>query len=251
MITVEPKDGLFIPIRKWVTNYPHELIEQILQVKGPAYLCDEIMRDEDPRYVQHSFRWDILSFIGQEDFAGKRVLDFGSGSGASSMVLARMFPDTTIVGVELLPELVDLSRHRAKFHGVNDRVSFQLSPDSSNLPPDIGDFDFIIFSAVYEHLLPRERRAVLPLICERLIQGGIIFLDQTPYRWFPIETHTSGLPIINYLPDRIALIYAHRFSKRVSPNSTWLELLRRGIRGGTVKRDHDNSKQRRKKSRTH
>ncbi len=234
VIMVEPKNGLFTPEKKWVTDYPLELIEHVLRVKGPAYLCDEIMRDEDPRYVQHSFRWDILSYIGQEDFVGRRMLDFGSGSGASSMVLARMFPETRVVGVELVPEFVDLARHRAEFYRVKDHVSFQLSPDANNLPPEIGDFDYIIFSAVYEHLLPKERQVILPLLWRHLNQGGVLFLDQTPYRWFPIEMHTTGLPFINYLPDRLSLYYARRFSRRVNSDASWSELLRRGIHGGTV-----------------
>lgn len=234
-ITVEPRSGLFTPIRKWITGYPLELIEHVLRVKGPAYLCDEIMRDEDPLYVQHSFRWDILSYAGQEDFAGRRVLDFGSGSGASSMVLARMFPEVNIVGVEIVSEFVELARHRARFHGVRDRVCYQLSPDSNSLPSDIGDFDYIIFSAAYEHLLPSERQAVLPLLWSHLKQGGVLFLDQMPYRWFPIEMHTTGLPLINYLPDRPTLYCARRFSERVSLDASWPELLRKGIRGGTTR----------------
>ena len=152
-------------------------------------------------------------------FAGQRVLDFGSGSGASSMVLARMLPSTAeIVGLELMPEYIELARHRARFN---------------SLPIGIGQFDYIIFSAVYEHLLPDERQTLLPLLWLHLRMGGVIFLDQTPYRWFPIEMHTTGLALINYLPDRLTLACARRFSKRVTPDASWPELLRKGIRGGT------------------
>jgi SAM-dependent methyltransferase len=234
-ISVEPRAGLFTPIKKWVTGYSPELIEHVLRVKGPAYLCDEIMRDEDPHYVQHDFHWDILSYAEKEDFVGRRVLDFGSGSGTSSMVLARMFPEATIVGVELVSKCVELARHRAKFYGVEDRVSFHRSPDSNSLPPEIGDFDYIILSAVYEHLFPSERQAILALLWSHLKQGGVIFLDQTPYRWFPIEMHTTGLPLINYLPDRLALYCSRRFSERVKLDALWPELLRKGIRGGTTR----------------
>lgn len=234
-ITAEPRDGLFSPQREWTTHYPLELIEHVLRVKGPAYLCDEIRRDEDPRYVQHALRWDILSYSGPEDFNGRRVLDFGSGSGASSMVLARLFPEARLVGVELMPELVELARHRAKFYGLEDRVGFQLSPDATSLPPDIGLFDCIIFSAVFEHLLPGERQAILPLLWLHLKPGGTLFLNQTPYRWFPLELHTTGLPLINYLPDRLALHCARRWSARVRSDESWPGLLRRGIRGGTTR----------------
>src|SRR5206468_13019923 len=113
------KGRLFVSIRAWETAYPLDLIEHVLQIKGPAYLCDEFMRDEGPLYVQHHLRWDILSYIEENTFAGRRVFDFGCGSGASSMVLARMLPTGEIVGVELKPELVQLARHRARFYGVD------------------------------------------------------------------------------------------------------------------------------------
>src|SRR4029453_5347309 len=53
-------------------------------------------------------------------------------------------------------------------------------------------------------------------------------------RYSPVDTHTTGLPLINYLPDSLALWAARRFSKQVRPHEDWKTLLRRGIRGGTV-----------------
>jgi ubiquinone/menaquinone biosynthesis C-methylase UbiE len=234
-ISVTPRDGLFSPATKWTTAYPLELIDHVLHTKGPAYLCDEIMRDEDPLYVQHCLHWDILSYVDKGHFAGRRMLDFGSGSGASSMVLARMFPETTIVGVELVPEFMDLARHRAEFYKVEGRVSFQLSPDAHSLPSAIGDFDYIMFSAVFEHLLRSERQTILPLLWRYLRPGGVVFLDQTPFRWSPVEMHTTRLPLINYLPDRLTLHCARRFSERVNLDASWPELLRMGIRGGSTR----------------
>lgn len=58
------------------------------------------MRDENQLHIQHHFRCDFLSYAGKVDFAGRRVLGFGSGSGASSMV-ARMSPEAKILGLEL------------------------------------------------------------------------------------------------------------------------------------------------------
>ena len=75
-----------------------------------------------------------------------------------------MFTAAEIVGVELVSEFVELARHRARYYGVDSRVSFQLSPDSTSLPPEIGNFDYIIFSAVYEHLFPTKREMILPLL---------------------------------------------------------------------------------------
>src|SRR4029450_2941918 len=109
------------------------------------------------------------------------------------------------------------------------------SPDPNSLPGGIGPFDFVVFSAVYEHLLPAERRILPPLIWRGLSPGGPLFLHETPFRWSPVETHTTGLPLINYLPDRLAHRVACRFSKRVAPGASWQDLLRDGIRGGTTR----------------
>lgn len=55
----------------------------------------------------------------------------------------------------------------------------------------------------------------------------------TPHRWFSIEHHTTELPLINYLPDKIAYSVTKNFSKRTDPIEFWQTYLRRGIRGGT------------------
>jgi hypothetical protein len=101
------------------------------------------------------------------------------------------------------------------------------------LPPDIGSFDFVIMSAVYEHLLPEEREIVVPAIWSVIKPEGYLFLNMTPHRWFPIEHHTTGLPLINYLPSNLALMATRKFSKRIDPNESWEIFLRRGIRGAT------------------
>jgi 2-polyprenyl-3-methyl-5-hydroxy-6-metoxy-1,4-benzoquinol methylase len=219
-IFVEPHDqGLFIPHRKWTTSYSLDLIKQIMNVKGLTHLCDEIMRDENPTYVQHRLEYDILSYFDKGAFDNKRVLEIGCGCGASTMVLRRMFPNTKIVGVELVNKLLTVAKSRAKHYGC-DNIYFYLSPNGSSLPDGIGVFDYAVMSAVYEHLLPNERRALLPKIWSYLKPNAVLFINQTPHRYFPFELHTTGLPLINFLPDRIAIYLAHKFSKRVQPDVT-------------------------------
>jgi SAM-dependent methyltransferase len=151
------------------------------------------------------------------------------------MVLARMFPSTEIVGIELEGKLLSIAQLRAAHYGFTN-IQLMISPNPETLPQNIGDFDYIVLNAVYEHLLPNERETVLPQLWSILKPGGILFFNQTPYRYFPVEMHTtSGLPFINYLPDKLALYYAQHFSKRKLKNSSWKELLREGIRGGSVK----------------
>ena len=158
IVTVKA-NGAFVSRPHWETRYPAALIDHVLRVKGPGSLCDEIARDESPEYVEHHFRWDILSYDPPKAFAEKRVLDFGSGAGASTMVLTRLLPDSVkIEGVELVPDYIGLARARARFYGVEDRVRFHQSPNGTSLPNGVGQFDFIVCSAVFEHLLPEERQ---------------------------------------------------------------------------------------------
>lgn len=233
-LSVLPADGQYIANRDWITTYPLPLVLDIHATKD-LFVCDEIMREESPNYVEKSVRSSVLGYVKPEDFAGKRVLDFGCGSGASVLVLSRVLPACEIVGVELEPHLVELARRRVAHFGLGS-VQVLQSPSPESLPPGLGKFDFVMFNAVFEHLMPNERHELLPLVWSQLKPGGILFLNQTPHRYWPVEMHTtSGLPLINYLPDWLALRYARRFSRRVAPDESWESLLRRGIRGGTVR----------------
>ena len=233
-ITVRPVSFSLSPLDTCIqTDYPLELIEHILKVKGPQSLNDEIRREEDPDYVKICLENELLAYLTKSDFENKRILDFGCGAGASSMILAKLFPEATIIGIELEPKLVELANHRKQYYGL-ENVIFYCSPDSKTLPPEMGRFDYVILSAVYEHLLPDEREVVLEQIWSLLNPNGIFFLNQTPYRYFPFEGHTTRLFFINYLPEQIAWYYARRCSKRVRSNDTWELLLRSGIRGGSA-----------------
>jgi SAM-dependent methyltransferase len=95
----------------------------------------------------------------------------------------------------------------------------------------MGDFDYVVLSAVLEHLWPDEREPLLQQIWSAMKPDGTLFINQTPYRYFPFEGHTTHLFFVNYLPDKLAHYYACKFSKRVRKKETWNQLLRRGIRG--------------------
>ena len=75
---------------------------------------------------------------------------------------------------------------------------------------------------------------LLPRIWSHLKPGGVLFINQTPHRYSPVEMHTTALPFINYLPDELALRYATHFSRRINGDEDWPELLRAGIRGATI-----------------
>lgn len=224
--------GAYAPRTTVETSYPPPLIEALLAVKGPEYVCDEIARTEDAAYVLRELELSLLSFVPRAWFAGRRVLDFGSGSGASSLLLARLLPEARIVGVELREDLVAVARERAAFEGAN--VEFHVSPAPDALP-DVGRVDAVVLSAVYEHLLPAERAPLLRGLWSLLAPGGVLFVNQLPYRWSPVEAHTTWLPFVNYLPDALAHRATRYAARGVRDRATWDEWLRRGVRGGTLR----------------
>ena len=52
-----------------------------------------------------------------------------------------------------------------------------------------------------------------------------------------VQHTTEYLPLVNYLPDKVAHIYVRNFGKKraVYRNCPWETLLKQGIRGGSVK----------------
>jgi len=232
-IEVDPAPGVVVARTHWDTAYPLELIEAVLEVKGAAWVCDEIMRDEDPGYVRRNLAEVLAAYAGPWQTSVRRILDFGCGCGSSTVALAAHFPDAEIVGVELLDAHVDLARRRLAHHDI-DGARVLLSPSGDSVPDGIGRFDLVCLSAVYEHLLPDERPVILGLLDRLTGPGGTLLVFETPDRRFPIEVHTSGLPLVNYLPDRLAFAAVRRFSRRVDGHSTDTDLLREGVRGATV-----------------
>lgn len=122
-ISVEPKPGFSVTRRPWETSYPLALIQEIHAIKG-LYLCDEIMREEDPRYVEHYWRHEVLAYVDAAEFAGKRVLDFGYTPAGF-----RVDADTALLRVSLFVQ--DRENVIARFakRGLNIDYIFDPPPD--------------------------------------------------------------------------------------------------------------------------
>ena len=242
-ITLQPhRSDLYIPRKSCQTTLPLDLLRYWADHFDFAWFCNAVGRHEDQTTVPGALRRQLFAYFSAGEFEGKRLLDFGCGTGASTFSMARMLPLTEVVGVELDGERVELANRIKSCVGLPN-VTFQCSPAGDQLPVGIGDFDFVMLSAVYEHLLPDERKIVMPLLWSALKPGGVFFLNQTPYRYSPIEAHSSGLWFINYLPDGAAHWTVRHFAGRnpsVNRSNDWSVHLRGGLRGGTERGVIDN-----------
>jgi 2-polyprenyl-3-methyl-5-hydroxy-6-metoxy-1,4-benzoquinol methylase len=217
------------------TTLPLEVVEYLIEHIGCAKLANALQRQS---VVPGALKTQLLSYFTPDDFKGKRLLDFGSGFGTCTLSVADLLPDTEVIGVELDTSRTEIAGKIAAFQQINN-VRFLCSPSGDRLPDGIGQFDFVMLNAVYEHMLPRERRGLMPLIWAVVKEGGTIFINHTPQRYFPYEHHSTGLWGINYLPDRLAHFMARRFAEPslgdpgIARSDNWETHLRGGIRGGT------------------
>jgi arsenite methyltransferase len=79
--------------------------------------------------------------------AGERVLDLGSGGGFDAFLAARQVgPTGRVIGVDMTPEMIDLSRRNAAKVGLN-HVEFRLG-SIEELPVEDGSVDVIMSNCV-------------------------------------------------------------------------------------------------------
>jgi len=65
-------------------------IRRIFEVKGPAWLYDEITREEDPAGTGALIEKTSLAYISPTDLHEKSILDFGCRAGSSTMNLSHL-----------------------------------------------------------------------------------------------------------------------------------------------------------------
>ncbi len=162
----------------------HHAEAQDIVCATPANVIERYRSLRYAGIIQKDFMYRQLG-VGH-DLPGKRLLDFGCGTGQTSTQLATL--GAFVVGIDISPELIELARRRAELDGVTDRVQFQ-NVDLLQAPPD--SFDLILCSAVLHHV---DCSVVLPILRNYLKPGGKIVIGE------PIATSPLLRKIRNWLP---------------------------------------------------
>lgn len=207
------------------TRSSAELIRDLERIKG-AWLKDEIDRAECPEYLEIPLTRFILRFLPKP--AGLKVLDIGSGVGASSMVLAKL--GMRVIGIEHDQTLAAVAERRVREFGFASEIQqLWVGNTAEGFPFEAESFDAVILSAVVEHVVPAARSKLLAHAWSVLKRGGLLFIHDTPNRLWPYDGHTTGLWWTTWLPWNMRVAYARRFSRRFLPTISEAELIAKGL----------------------
>jgi len=137
-----------------------------------------------------------------------KILDAGSGLGGPSRYLAETF-GCTVVGVDLTPSYVELSRRLAQRSSAHDRLSYQVG-DVAAMPLADGQFDLVWTQHVMMNI--RDRAAAYAEFHRVLKPGGrmacydVIASDAEPEIVFPVPWASD--PTASHLLTRATTIAA-------------------------------------------
>jgi len=223
--------------RLYRTPYSERVIRLLVERKGPrrAPLYFPFKETRGRFLLERLFRY--LEGRGRR---GLRVLEIGCSFGHITEYVDEQAAVASIDTFDVDPAFVAITRAKVEELDLSRVRSVRhLSPEeTTRLPFPAGSFDLVLVVGVIEHLPARARHRYVDEYYRVLRGGGHIAILDTPNRAFPLETHSVGLPGVQWLPSRVAYGYARALRGRVfaaTPfgefeqsawrNATWRECL--------------------------
>ena len=193
--------------RRYETGYSERVVRMLIERKGarraPPYFGYKETRGRH-------FLGPLLVYFRSRGAANLSVLEIGCSFGHMTEYLAEQPEVGGIWTFDTDPAFVAIVRTKVEeldLHKVRE-VSLFGNDETRRLPYPAGRFDLVLAVGVVEHLPGRNRRAQVDEYYRVLAPGGHIAILDTPNRLFPIETHSVGLPLVQWLPPRVAHAYA-------------------------------------------
>src|SRR5258705_791262 len=152
----------------------------------------------------------LFAFLRGRGARDLSVLEVGSSFGHITEYLAEQPEVERVSSFDTDPDFVAMLRAKVEDLGLDKVVDVrQLGNDETRrLPYADAAFDLVLAIGVVEHLPPRNRRAQVDEYYRLLRRGRHIAILDTPNRAFPLETHSVGLPLVQWLPAPLAWRYA-------------------------------------------
>jgi SAM-dependent methyltransferase len=198
---------LIVDGRRHATRYSARVVRMLIERKGarrtPPYLTFKDTRG--PLFLGPLFRY--LGARGARDLS---VLEVGCSSGHITEYLGEQPAVARITTFDTDRAFVDITRAKVEELGLRKVAEVRhVDPAAgARLPWPDAAFELVLAIGVIEHVPLATRRAWVDEFYRVLARGGHIAILDTPNRAFPLETHSVGLPLVQWLPDRLAYRYA-------------------------------------------
>jgi SAM-dependent methyltransferase len=193
--------------RRHETRYSARVVRLLIERKGarraPLYFP---FKEERARL----FLDPLFRYLRGRGARGLAVLEVGSSFGHMTEYLAEQPEVVEIHCFDTDPAFVEIVRAKVEEQGLGavKEVLLLGNDETRRLPWPDARFDLVLVVGVVEHLPARNRRAQVDEYYRLLAPGGHIAILDTPNRLFPLETHSIGLPLVQWLPPRLAHAYA-------------------------------------------
>lgn len=149
---------------------------------NPGNTYDEIPYQKLVHVQTHPNRigaWGRLYGLNAKHANQCRVLEIGCAQGANLIPIARMFPASRYVGIDLSRRHIEEGSALVKEEGLDNIKLVQGS--FTELDTNLGRFDFIIAHGVFSYVGTDLQEAMLNLVRERLQPEGIAFISLNVY----------------------------------------------------------------------
>jgi SAM-dependent methyltransferase len=133
-----------------------------------------------------------LEGIEEKLGAGAKVADVGCGHGASTLIMAEAFPNSTFVGFDYHDGSIEAARKAAQEAGVSDRVSFEVA---SAKDYQGSDYDLVCFFDCLHDM--GDPVGALEHVRESLAEDGTVMIVE-PYAGDAVEDNLNPVGRVYY-----------------------------------------------------
>jgi SAM-dependent methyltransferase len=132
-----------------------------------AMLQQGIALTGNDRYFFINGRFDFMMGRDSDSLLGKKILDFGCGTGDGAAELARRFPESVVYGFDPSEKAIEFARYRhlsERLHFVDKQALKEIQ------------FDLIFLNCVLHHIEPEKRQETVCFLASLLSPEGRIWI---------------------------------------------------------------------------
>ncbi len=196
---------------KWETHYSTRVVNALISRKG-AKRATAFLGHKEKR---QRFLSPLFNYLQSKGSGGLKVLEVGCASGAMTECLNDQPFIQEVFTYDVDSAMVQITRMNCEDLHLDKvrRVDLLTTAQTQDLPYQDGYFDVIIVLAVVEHLPVHDRYRFVDQYYRKCAPGGLVCFFDTPNRLWPIESHSTGLPFIQFFSPEFAYCYGRLLGK--------------------------------------